>query len=113
MRLRELGTHILLSLYGIQFDLLDNATELRGLFDRVAEAIGATVLNKFSYKFTPQGVTVLFCLAESHLSLHSFPERGCVAIDCYTCGSMNTQLAADMFVEYFNPVEVSMQEIKR
>ena len=108
-----MGTHILLSLYGVSFNLLDDAEALVSLFNRVAETMGATVLNRFSYKFDPQGVTVVFALAESHISLHSFPEDGSVAIDCYTCGEMNTKAGAQMFIEYFNPVEVNMQEVKR
>jgi S-adenosylmethionine decarboxylase len=108
-----LGTHILLSLYGVKFSLLDDVEAIKDLFNRVSEAMGATVLNRFSYKFDPQGVTVIFSLAESHVSLHSFPEEGSVAIDCYTCGEMNTKAGAQMFIDYFKPVEVSMQEIKR
>ena len=108
-----MGTHILLSLYGIKFDLLDDAEALVLLFNRVAEAMGATVLNRFSYKFDPQGVTIVFALAESHISLHSFPESGSVAIDCYTCGEMDTKLGAQMFVDYFNPIEISMKEVNR
>ena len=108
-----MGNHILLSLYGINFNLLDDIDALRDLFNKVSEAMGATVLNRFSYKFQPQGVTIVFALAESHISLHSFPEEGSVAIDCYTCGAMNTKLGAQMFIDYFNPLEISMQEVKR
>jgi len=86
---------------------------IKELFNRIADAVGATVLNRFCHKFQPQGCTVVFALAESHISLHSFPEDGSVAIDCYTCGEMNTKLGAQMFVEYFNPIEISMQEVKR
>jgi S-adenosylmethionine decarboxylase len=107
------GTHILLSLYGIGFDLLDDEVSIRDLFNRVSEAMGATVLNRFCYKFQPQGVTVVYTLAESHISLHSFPENGSVAIDCYTCGDMDSKKGAQMFIEHFNPIEVSMQEVKR
>ena len=108
-----MGTHILLSLYGVSFSLLNDVEALISLFNKVAEAMGATVLNRFSYKFDPQGVTVVFALAESHISLHSFPESGSVAIDCYTCGEMDTKKGAQMFVTYFNPVEINMQEVKR
>ena len=110
---RLMGTHILLSLYGISFGFLDDEHSIRELFNRVSEAMGATVLNRFCYKFQPQGVTVVYTLAESHISLHSFPEDGSVAIDCYTCGAMDSKKGAQMFIDYFNPVEISMQEINR
>ena len=111
--MNDLGTHILLSRYGVRFGLLDDLEGIRTLFDLVAEAMGATVLNRFSYKFQPQGVTVVYALAESHISLHSFPENGSVAIDCYTCGEMDTKKGAQMFIEHFKPIEISMQEVKR
>ena len=108
-----MGTHILLSLYGVRFVLLDDLDGIQVLFDTVAETMGATVLNRFSYKFQPQGVTVVYALAESHISLHSFPENGSVAIDCYTCGKMDTKKGAQLFIDHFNPIEISMQEVKR
>ncbi len=108
-----MGTHILLSLYGVRFDLLDDIESIKLLFDQVVGCIGATTLNKFSYKFQPQGVTVVYALSESHLSLHSFPEDNSVAIDCYTCGEMDTSKGAQMFIDYFQPVEVNYQKVSR
>jgi S-adenosylmethionine decarboxylase proenzyme len=108
-----LGHHILVSLYGISFHLLDDLDAIRNAFEEAVEACGATVINRFSHQFYPQGVTVVYALSESHMSLHSFPERGCVAIDVYTCGSMNTRKGMDVLINHFNPIEVSMQEVSR
>jgi S-adenosylmethionine decarboxylase len=108
-----LGHHILVSLYGITFNLLDDLDEIRAAFENAVEACGATVLNRFSHKFQPQGVTVVYALAESHLSIHTFPENGSCAIDVYTCGDMNARKGMDALIEHFKPIEVSIQEIKR
>jgi S-adenosylmethionine decarboxylase proenzyme len=108
-----LGHHILVSLYGISFNLLDDLDAIRNAFEEAVEACGATVLNRFSHKFQPQGVTVVYALAESHLSIHTFPEKGCCAIDVYTCGDMNARKGMDVLIEYFKPIEVSMQEVSR
>ncbi len=108
-----MGHHILVSLYGVAFNLLDDLDGIRASFEEAVEACGATVLNRFSHKFQPQGVTVVYALAESHISAHTFPENGCVAIDVYTCGSMNTRKGMQVLIDYFNPIEVSMQEVKR
>ena len=108
-----MGHHILVSLYGISFHLLDDLDGIRTAFEEAVEACGATVLNRFSHKFHPQGVTVVYALAESHLSIHTFPENGCGAIDVYTCGDMDARRGMDVLIDYFKPIEVSMQEIKR
>jgi S-adenosylmethionine decarboxylase len=108
-----LGHHILVSLYGISFHLLDDIDGIRAAFEEAVEACGATVLNRFSHKFHPQGVTIVYALAESHLSIHTFPENGCCAIDVYTCGSMRSMDGMRVLIDHFNPIEVSIQEIKR
>lgn len=108
-----LGHHILVSLYGISFHLLDDLAGIRSAFEKTVEACGATVLNRFAHQFHPQGVTIVYALAESHLSLHSFPEKGCVAIDVYTCGDMDSKRGMQVLIDHFNPIEISMQEFER
>ncbi len=108
-----MGHHVLVSLYGIAFNLLDDIDGIRGAFEEAVEACGATVLNRFSHQFHPQGVTIVYALAESHLSIHTFPENGCCAIDVYTCGDMNAKLGMNVLIDHFKPIEISMQEVKR
>jgi S-adenosylmethionine decarboxylase len=108
-----LGHHVLLSLYGSAFHLLDDVDGIRAAFEKAVEACGATVLNRFSHKFHPQGVTIVYALAESHISAHTFPENGSVAIDVYTCGDMNTQSAVDVLIDYFKPLKVSQRRVSR
>jgi S-adenosylmethionine decarboxylase len=55
----------------------------------------------------------VYALAESHLSIHTFPENGSCAIDVYTCGDMNARKGMDVLIEYFKPIEVSMKEVSR
>jgi S-adenosylmethionine decarboxylase len=92
---------------------LDDIDAIREAFEKAVEVCGATVLNRFSHKFNPQGVTIVYALAESHISAHTFPEEGCVAIDVYTCGNMCARKGMDALIDYFNPIEVLMQEVKR
>lgn len=108
-----MGHHVLVSLHGIAFCLLDDLAGIKGAFERAVEVCGATVLNRFSHQFHPQGVTIVYALAESHISIHTFPESGSCAIDVYTCGNMNSMDGMRVLIEHFNPLEVSIQEIKR
>ena len=52
-----------------------------------AERMGATVISHHSHRFEPIGVSVVLILAESHLSLHSWPEHGIASMDVFTCGT--------------------------
>jgi S-adenosylmethionine decarboxylase proenzyme len=92
---------------------LDDLAGIKVAFERAVEVCGATVLNRFSHQFHPQGVTIVYALEESHISLHSFPEKGSVAIDVYTCGDMNSREGMQVFIDHFNPIEVSIQEVNR
>jgi S-adenosylmethionine decarboxylase proenzyme len=67
----------------------DDERLLRELLTRSATAAGATVLGAQSHHFEPEGVTVLVMLAESHVSIHTWPERGAAFVDAFTCGSVS------------------------
>ena len=108
-----MGHHVLVSLYGITFKLLNDIDAIKDAFERAVDTCGATVLNRFSHQFHPQGVTVVYALAESHISIHTFPENGCCAIDVYTCGTMDSMKGMQVLIDHFNPIEVSIQEISR
>lgn len=108
-----MGNHILLNLYGISFALLDDLEGIEEVFEQAVQACGATVLNRFFHRFQPQGITIVYTLAESHLSIHTFPERGCCAIDVYTCGSMNSKAGMEVLIKYFDPENFKIQEVER
>jgi S-adenosylmethionine decarboxylase proenzyme len=80
------GRHLLLRLSGCQFDILNDEARICELAKAAAIASRATVLNVASHHFSPQGVTAVVLLAESHASLHTYPEAGIVFWDCFTCG---------------------------
>lgn len=74
-------------LFNCDRDVLDDRELLEAVTCRAAESSGATILNLVSHQFDPYGVTVLVLLAESHLSIHTWPERGQAHVDAFTCGS--------------------------
>ena len=108
-----MGNHVLCSLYGISFSVLNDLDSIQEAFDRAVATMNATVLNKFCHKFTPQGVTILYALAESHISCHTFPEIGSVSLDCYTCGHMDSQAGMKVLIDHFNPIETDLKSVER
>ena len=82
-----MGKHYLLNLYGCSFVMLDDERCLIDLLESAAISSGATVIQTISKKFEPQGVTVLTLLSESHISIHTWPEKEYAAVDIFTCGA--------------------------
>jgi len=82
-----IGKHALFELHGGNPNLLNDEDFVKSALTEAAKASGATLLSLVSHKFSPQGVTAVALLSESHISLHSWPEYGFASIDCYTCGS--------------------------
>jgi S-adenosylmethionine decarboxylase len=81
-----IGKHCILELYQCNPSKLDDAAFLQGLITEAVQQAGATLLNLITHHFEPQGVTGLALLAESHLSIHTWPEVGYAAVDVFTCG---------------------------
>ncbi len=80
------GKHCILELYNCDNSKLDDEAFLRTSITTAAKRAGATLLNLITHRFEPQGVTGLALLAESHISIHTWPESGYAAVDVFTCG---------------------------
>ena len=81
-----IGKHCILELYDCDRSRLDDQVFLRDAITNAAERAGATLLQLITHHFEPQGVTGLALLAESHISIHTWPESGYAAVDVFTCG---------------------------
>ena len=108
-----MGTHLLLEVYDVKFDLLNDSISLQEVMERGIERAGMNILNIFSHCFVPQGCTIVIALSESHVSCHTWPENGCIAIDVYTCGDGNPKLIALEILKYLNSDNYSLREINR
>ncbi|PZD94103.1 adenosylmethionine decarboxylase [Paenibacillus sambharensis] len=114
MEYSTFGRHVAVDTWGVDFDLLNNAEFLQAQMVEAAEACGATVLSVQSKQFEPQGATVLVLLSESHLSIHTYPERGFAALDCYTCGeTVDPQLAIDYMMSVLKPTTIHAKKLVR
>jgi S-adenosylmethionine decarboxylase len=114
MEYSTFGRHVAVDAWGVDFELLNNAEWLETQLVEAAESCGATVLSVQSKQFDPQGATVLVMLSESHLSIHTYPERGFAAIDCYTCGeSVDPQIAIEYLVSVLKPEKTHAKKLVR
>lgn len=81
------GRHLLAEYRGCDPDVLDDLDAITRALAEAARAAGATVLSSHLHRFTPRGVSGVLIIMESHLSIHTWPERGYAAVDFYTCGA--------------------------
>ncbi|MEK5204654.1 S-adenosylmethionine decarboxylase [Bacillus mycoides] len=108
------GRHIIVDLWGVDFSLLNDIHFLEHHLVSAADDSGAHVLNVITKKFQPYGVTVLVLLSESHLSIHTYPEKNFAAIDCYTCGTtVEPQIAIDYIVNILKPERMHIKRLIR
>ena len=82
----QIGRHCVAELGGGCPHLLNDESYISQVLKEAAEICGAQFLGLKSHKFEPQGVTAIALLSESHISVHSWPELGYLAADCFTCG---------------------------
>ena len=106
--------HFLLELYRCDREKLNDESFLRCILNRAAKLANATVLNLISNKFEPQGVTAIALLAESHISIHTWPESNYSAVDIFTCGrNMLPELASQYLIRALQAEEHSLRVIER
>ena len=108
------GNHCILELYECPQELLDSERFVRSALSCAAEESGSTLLSIVSHKFDPQGVTAIGLLAESHISIHTWPEMGYAAADVFTCGVCCDPVKACRFlVERFKAGHHTRDRIQR
>ena len=113
-KLSHQSKHFLLELYRCDREKLNDESFLRCILNRAAKLAKATVLNLISNKFEPQGVTAIALLAESHISIHTWPESNYSAVDIFTCGqNMLPELASQYLIEALKAKEHFLRVIER
>jgi len=96
--LNALGRHFLLELKDCDRDLLNDLDSLKKLLKEAAVECGAEVLGDSFHHFSPQGISGVVVIAESHLFIHTWPEHGYAAVDIFTCGTRVKPEIAFVFI---------------
>jgi S-adenosylmethionine decarboxylase len=112
--LQALGRHVLAEVYGCRFEVLNDIKKVQDIMVNAALEAGAEVREVVFHKFSPQGVSGVVVISESHLAIHTWPELGYAAVDVFTCGEkVNPWDACNYVAEKFGAAHVSASEIKR
>ena len=106
------GNHLLLDLWGIDFD--NSVRTLKKTLKNAINLSGATLLHIHLHRFgKEQGISGVAVLAESHISVHTWPERDYIAFDIFMCGDTNPEAAAAYLIKNLKPKKKILKKIKR
>ena len=107
----KVGEHITIDIIGTEKEYDPSVFE-KLIYD-IAKAAKVEILNVVKYKFEPQGFTILALLAESHISFHTFPEKGIISFDFFTCGKINPSVAVDIIKKEIKHKRIVKKEFNR
>ncbi|WP_280233069.1 adenosylmethionine decarboxylase [Nocardia cyriacigeorgica] len=109
------GWHVLAEFGGVDADLCNDPQRLEHALRESLVGAGVTICDVVRKQFTPQGVTVLALLAESHASIHTYPESGDIFVDVFTCGSIgaSAEKTVELLRNALSPKDVRMTTVRR
>jgi len=113
---KNLGVHLLAELEGCKLETLENLARIRDILLEAAKESGATVVDQVFHKFNPVGASGIVVIAESHISIHTWPEYRYAAVDVFTCGKkMKPMVAIRLIAKKLGCPKrgVTVQNIKR
>lgn len=109
-----LGNHLLVELYECNSKKLNDLKKLEMVMGEAVRISGATALKTSFHQFAPQGVSGVVIIAESHFTIHTWPEYGYAALDIFTCGeTIDSQKALDFIEKKLDVKTVSVTEMRR
>ena len=113
LKFNKVGFHVIADFWGAK-NVPDTEKEIEEMLIEAAKRAKGTVLKTSLYKFEPQGVTGVVLLSESHISIHTWPERGYCSIDAYTCGNHTKPAEAIKYMKsLMKPSQVQLWKINR
>lgn len=116
-----IGKHIIVDMFDIPSEKIININKNDSTIEKWNSYIkecfdqsNISLLNTSWHNFDNNGAfTVIYLLAESHLSIHTWPEYNYIALDVFTCGNSNTQLIVDKVITYFEPKHTQSHKLER
>ncbi|MBU2567345.1 MAG: adenosylmethionine decarboxylase [Elusimicrobia bacterium] len=112
--MKSLGKQLLIELYDCKPKLLNDVKAIENIMKEAAEYSRAKIIDAIFHRFNPHGVSGVIVIAESHLSIHTWPEYGFASADVYTCGNkVNPWRAYRYLIKKLKPKNSTAMELKR
>ncbi|SHF97328.1 S-adenosylmethionine decarboxylase [Desulfacinum infernum DSM 9756] len=112
--MKSLGKHLIVELYECDFDLINEVGSVEKILVEAVAISKATIVQPVFHQFSPHGVSGVVVIAESHFTIHTWPEYGYCALDIFTCGDLiDSDASLQYLKEAFKAGSMSVMEIKR
>lgn len=110
----SLGRHVLAEIYGCSTEILNDIQQVEKIMVKAALQAGAEIREVAFHKFSPQGVSGVVVISESHLAIHTWPELGYAAVDVFTCGnSVDPWVSCNYIKQEFEALRMDAKEVQR
>ncbi len=111
---QSIGYQILIDLYDCDYDKMENLEFVKDMMKNLSKILGTTIKDEAFYKFSPYGISGVLIIAESHLTIHTWPEYRYAGIDIFTCSKkVNTKDAIEFLCQSLNTKKYEIKEINR
>ncbi|MEJ5299497.1 MAG: adenosylmethionine decarboxylase [Thermodesulforhabdaceae bacterium] len=112
--MKALGKHLIVELYDCDKNLIEHVDQVEAILVEAVNVSKATIIKPVFHQFNPHGVSGVVVIAESHFSIHTWPEYGYCALDIFTCGDqIDSDLALQFLKKAFKAKNMSIMELKR
>lgn len=112
--MKILGRHLIVELTDCDGQVLNDVSRLERYLNEAVRQSGATIVKSVFHRYNPQGISGVVIIAESHISMHTWPEYNYAALDFFTCGeSVDPYRALEYMKEKLGAGEASIKELKR
>ncbi|MCD6249850.1 MAG: S-adenosylmethionine decarboxylase proenzyme [candidate division Zixibacteria bacterium] len=112
--MKILGRHLIAEYTKCNGDKLDNLEHIKHSLLEAVRRSGATIVNSVFHRYAPQGVSGVVVIAESHMSIHTWPEYNYAAVDFFTCGqTVDPYLANEYLKKSLGSTKATVTEIPR
>ena len=112
--MNALGRHLLLELFDCDLGAINNLEAVKAALVEAAKRAHATIVDVVFHEFNPCGISGVVVIAESHLSIHTWPEYRYAAVDIFSCGeTLRPEVAANYLVTQFGAERAAVVEMQR
>ncbi len=111
--MQGLGSHLIAELFNCSEYIISDANKIEEVMLKAAKLSKTTVIKKFFHEFSPFGISGVLIIAESHFTIHTWPEYAYAAVDIFTCGDIEYQPAVDYIKNEFEAKECSVFHFNR